>query len=327
MTERENALKSFRRENPQWIPSARKAVDFIFPSAVRERAPGGNDWYGVYWEDNMVRMAKPRLASLAGWEKELTFPDYSAVDWAGCAARDLANTNRDEKVVCAMILVGPFERMHALLEFEEALISLYEEPEAVQSFLAAHADSRLELIRRVQEAYKPDVVYLHDDYGMKENMFFPAELWREFFKPALHRFVDEIHRGGSLAAMHSCGRVEAVVGDFVECGFDIWDSVQNCNDLHALVEQYGRDLTFSAGMDQQGVLAVEGCTPDQARAEVRWTIDTLAKYGGLVVRPVQPRVPADIIDVCFDEIESYGKEYYARHPARPANPAFAPCGA
>ena len=313
MTERENALRAFARKKPEWIPSARKSVEYILPSAIRERNNGGNDWFGAYWEDNMVPGESLLYEDMEELVEKIKFPDVAAMDWDRLAKSDLEKVDRDNKVIFLTILVGPFERLPAMIPFDAALCAFDIYPEETAEYMRRMEQHKLELISLVLKHYSPDVICLNDDYGYVKNLFFSPGTWTKFFKPSLMKFNDLIHKGGALAALHSCGKVETLVPEFISSGVDIWDSVNACNDLSECSRKYGSQITFSPGLDQQGVTAVDGCTIEQAKEETRRTIDQLAGHGGLIIRPEQPRVPQDIIDACFEEIESYGKTYYQLH--------------
>ena len=311
MTERENALRAFKRDHPEWIPNTRKSVRFVFPSAVKERVNGGTDWYGAQWDDNIVVAGTQFMNDISEWEEKMTFPDkfIEETDWEKCAEHDLQGIDRSKYVVCVFLFVGSFERMHAMMPFQEALCSFYDYPEETAAYLKRFAETRLKLLDYVAKYYKPDVIFWCDDYGNKQNLFFSPEIFRNYFKEDLKRYCDKIHEYNILAALHSCGKVDALIPDFIECGVDVWDSVNACNNLRECGEKYGKYITFSPGLDQQGVTAVAGCTEEDARLEVRRTIDALGAYGGLIIRPDQPRVPDFIVDICFDEIEKYGKTF------------------
>lgn len=307
MTEKENAMRAFKRQNPQWLPNTRKSVDFLFPEGVRERGDHAKEWFGVYWEENMVPPGTQFLESMEDWEK-IKFPDFSVMDWEKLAEKDLKKVDRENKVLCVMLLVGPFERMHALMPFEEALVSFYDYPEETAKYLKKYEEKRLELIGYIGKYYKPDVIYLHDDYGNKSDMFFSPDIWREYFKESLCRYVDKIHEQGALAALHCCGKVERILNDFVECKVDIWDSVQPCNDLERIGREYGDKIAFSAGMDQQGALAVSGCTEEEAREEVRRTIRMLGTANG--TDSPQQKAAETMDELLAERLPQYRLEIY-----------------
>lgn len=51
MTEKENALRVFRREKPEWLPRFEKCMKGYFPKSINERPLNweGDDWFGIHW--------------------------------------------------------------------------------------------------------------------------------------------------------------------------------------------------------------------------------------------------------------------------------------
>ena len=61
----------------------------------------------------------------------MTIPDAASFDWEAEAAKELANVDRNQTVVAFGFGNGVFERLAALMGFEEALLAIMEEPEEV----------------------------------------------------------------------------------------------------------------------------------------------------------------------------------------------------
>ena len=118
---------------------------------------------------------------------------------------------------------------------------------------------------------------------------------------------------GTMQWLHSCGKVDLLIEDFVDCGIDAWDSVQPCCDLDGIYKKYGSKLSFSPAL---GVHTLSGTigTEEDARREVRWFIDHMGKYGGLVPRSDVPLVRQEMRIILEDEIERYGRNYYKDNP-------------
>ena len=76
----------------------------------------------------------------------------------------------------------------------------------------------------------------------------PPQIWRKVIKPHTKRIYDCIHDMGMIVNQHSCGKIEAVFGDMVEIGADMWNMCQPCNDLKTLKEKYGKDICFFGGL-------------------------------------------------------------------------------
>ena len=290
-----------------------KSVKPVTPSCLRDRVDNGRDIFGVQWIDTAPDANFKLLTDVTKWRDVIKFSDLDAMDWAGSAELDCVGIDRAEKLLWISLRLGPFERMHSFMGFETALTAMYEEPEDLSALIEAYTDYRVKCIKKVAEFYKPDLICIHDDYGTQLSLFMSRDMWLEFYAPALKRLIDEIHAHDILAVLHCCGRVDPLIGDFVEMGIDIWESVQPCCDLSAIYEKYGSKIAFAPAMDQQ---KLGQCSPEEARAIVRETIDTLGKFGNVMPRDVGvSRTMSDENAAAVrDEIERYGSDYYQLHP-------------
>lgn len=315
MTEKENLLRAFRLDHPLWIPRIQVSAAIIQPwSTIRDRPRGDTyDWYGVHWKDFVAVPEERILEDICDWEQVVHFPDLDAIDWEGGAKKDCEGIDRAEKAVWIRLPVGLFERMHALMSFENALIALLEESEATQAFLDRLTEFRIECLDRLITYYKPDIISMHDDYGTQRDLFMSPAVWRQFFKKNISKIAEHVKKRGVIFSLHSCGKVDRIVGDFVECGVDSWDSVQPCCDLPALYAAYGDKISFSTNVGIQCVSADLG-TPELAREETRRVIDMMAKYGGLIPITSWGACRPEIREAMQDEVTKYGEAYYTRHP-------------
>ena len=57
-----------------------------------------------------------------------------------------------------MFVNGPFERLHMLMGFENALCALLTDPEEVEEFFNTYMEWKIKLMEKVIEYYKPDVL-------------------------------------------------------------------------------------------------------------------------------------------------------------------------
>jgi uroporphyrinogen decarboxylase len=275
MTERENALHALRGDGQTaWVPCVSKSVDILFPDVIEDKKREGTDWFGVRWREEVP--VSHLTEDICSWRDVVKFRDLDAIDWEGNAKEILPKLDRKNRVIWAMLSVGLFERLHTILSFEDALASFYEEPEEVAALIAALADFRFRLTEKVLQYYDPDVINFRDDYGTQLSTFFSPDIFRRFFKPHIQRLADQAHSHGKLFVLHCCGKVDSLIGDFVELGVDAWDSVQPCCDLPAIFSKYGNQIGFVPVLDLQ---RFQFCSEEEARAIVRNAIDMLGPAG------------------------------------------------
>ncbi len=321
MTPKERMLAFFHHQPTDELPSDDGLFILFDPETFAERPPhetGGTDWWGVEWKYEATIGAispdhskSPVMEDICDWREVLHFPDIDAWDWSRVEEIDhISEVDRENKVFEMMFLNGPFERMHMLMGFENALVALLAEPEEVEAYLDAYMDWKIHLMEKVIKIYKPDVLMFHDDWGTQNNMFFSPDLWREMFKPQIQKAVDRCHELGVIFEMHSDGMIEDIVPDFVEMGIDSWQG-QEINDVAKLKEITGDRLSYHTTPDYQKYFAQSlsgGITEEEVRSEVRETLYRNAK--GYCYCPMFLPFGGWTTEVMIDEVNKCGKTIY-----------------
>ena len=218
--------------------------------------------------------------------------------------------DRENKVFEIMFVNGPFERLHMLMGFENALCALLTDPEEVEEFFNTYMEWKIKLMEKVIEYYKPDVLMFHDDWGTQNNMFFSPDVWRSLIKPQIKKAVDRCHELGVLFDMHSCGKIEAVVPEFVELGIDAWQGME-INDIPKLKSITGMNLGYHTTPDYQGYQteALAGTlTEEDLRKRVREVFEKTAE--GYCYCPMFLPFGGWSTEVMIDEIMKCGKTIY-----------------
>ncbi|MBQ8592307.1 MAG: hypothetical protein IJ485_06150 [Lachnospiraceae bacterium] len=267
MTPKERVQAFFAHEPMDKFPTEEGLFILFDPEAYAERPPhltGGTDWFGVEWkyEDNVGAIAPdhtqdPVLEDIYDWREVVKFPDLDAWDWSKVEEIDhVSEIDRENKVFEMMFVNGPFERLHMLMGFENALCAMITDPEEVEAFLDAFMEWKLKLMDKIVEHYRPDVLMFHDDWGTQNSMFFSPVTWRELIKPQIQKAVDHCHDLGVIFEMHSCGKIESIVPDFVEMGIDSWQGME-INDIPALKKITGNKLSYHTTPKYQEYQALE----------------------------------------------------------------------
>ena len=260
-----------------------------------EKQPDGStiglDWFGCSWTEPAnpspingptVTPGTQRLDDLADFREAIpTAEQVHAFDWAGYAEEVLAGVDREEQLVMIRSMTAPFERMHCLIGFEDALCAFYEDPEVVEEFFAAMLEYKKAVVDCVAEYIKPEIMIFDDDYGTSRATFMNPDMWREFFPQFWKPLVDYVHGKGIKFELHSCGYITPLVGDFVELGMDILQPIQTNNDLKAMKEQWGDKIIFRLAIFDKQFDRLEQ-TEDEVRADIWSYYATLAPGGNFI---------------------------------------------
>ncbi len=318
MNARQNLLRALRHDRPAWVPNGMESVVTLVPPVVERPARAGLDAFGVRWalNDEAEGGTFPdhgghTLSDLRAWRDQITIPDVDALDWSGVRA-EAARIDREQCLVQGFVEMGLFERSYLLLGMEDALVAYVTEPALMAGLLDALADYKIALIARFHEAARLDLLWYGDDWGTQTQLFLPPGVWRRLIRPPTQRIYDCARERGIVVNQHSCGKIEAVFGDLVEMGAQMWNPCQPCNDLARLKREHGGRIAFCGGIDSQFVLGRPGVTAEEVRAEVRRRIDELAAGGGYIAAPSHS-VPYDpeLLQAMNDEIARYGRACYS----------------
>lgn len=150
-----------------------------------------------------------------------------------------------------------------------------------------------------------DVLCFYDDAGMQTGMQISPELWRRFIKPAWRRVLEAVRSEVPKARffLHSCGRIDPILPDIVDLGFDILHPIQpECMDFAAVYRDYGQRIVLCASMSSQRVM------PFGSAEDVRREVGRLAAIVGPTRRSIlmpsnrlQPETPWENIVAFADE--------------------------
>lgn len=328
MNLRENAMAVYNREQPDFYGDLMDAIVLVpDPVLMGDMCPQDGEehkdsWGTVYVFKPGAPGAHPHvndsnavIKDIEKWEEQLKVPSLDNLDWT--AAKEVADSvDRNEKFVGFMCAGGLFERTHHLMGMENALVNYLEYPEEMAGILRAIADYKKKYIRMVAEQLHPDIIFYHDDWGSKQNLFLPPRVWRELIKPLQKEISDVIHQCGMIYMHHADCICQPIVTDMVEIGVDIWQGVIAQNDIVEIQRITEGKLAMVGGIDGPKV-DIENITEEAIREEVRRAIDTYCPGGRFY-----PSIPNGVCyrewnnGIVMDELAIYGKEYAEKHPIK-----------
>ncbi|WKY44588.1 uroporphyrinogen decarboxylase family protein [Eubacteriaceae bacterium ES2] len=327
MNPRENVMAVYRGEQPDYYGDLMAAVEFILdPLFIADAMlPQDGKEYQDSWGTTRIFMPgapgpHPHITKenvvikdIEKWQEQIKVPDIDNLDWTQ-AKESAAAINRDEKLACFFYPGGLFERSHFLLGMEEALMDYLEYPDEMAAMLRVIADHKMAYIRKVAEETHPDIIFYHDDWGTKLNLFLPPRVWREMIKPLQKEIADTIHECGMIYMHHADCILEPIVEDMVEIGIDIWQGTIAQNDIVDIQRRTQGKLAMVGGIDGPKI-DVENITEEKIRQEVRRAVDTYCPGGRFY-----PSIPNGVCfnewnnNIFMDELISYGREYAEKHP-------------
>jgi uroporphyrinogen decarboxylase len=163
---------------------------------------------------------------------------------------------------------------------------------AEEAFFEELLDRLTGLTLRMVEACRDlpaDAVLMGDDWGDQRGVLIGPDRWRRFYKPRYARIFQAIHDQGKLAIMHCCGSAAAIMGDIVEIGLDVLESVQPeaaGMNPYGLKKAWGDRITFWGGLGSQSTIPFG--SPDDIRREIRALRAGMGRGGGYILAPAKP---------------------------------------
>ncbi|MDO4261216.1 MAG: uroporphyrinogen decarboxylase family protein [Eubacteriales bacterium] len=328
MTLRENAMAIYRREQPDFYGDLMNAIELIAdPILMGDMAPQDGKEHKDSWGTTYIfKPGAPGphphvtpenavITDIERWEEQLVVPSLDHYDWTAAQAQAAA-VDRSEKFVGYFCAGGLFERSHHLMGMMEAFVNYMEYPEEMAALLRRIAEYKKEAIRLAAEKLHPDIIFYHDDWGSKQNVFLPPDLWRQIIKPLQKEISDTIHECGMIYMHHADCICQPLVTDMVEIGVDIWQGVIAQNDIVEIQRVTEGKLAMVGGIDGPKV-DIENITEEEIRAEVRRAIDTYCPGGRFY-----PSIPNGVCfrewnnSIVMDELASYGRKFAEEHPIR-----------
>lgn len=185
-----------------------------------------------------------------------------------------------------------FERAWSLRGLENFLADLAGEEKFVFELFEQILDYNMKTIDHALKYKELDGFFFGDDYGQQTGLMMSPAAWRKFIKPCLAKMFGRVKSKGRTVALHSCGDLSAILGDLIDIGLDIYQTVQpEIYGLKKIKDNFGAHLTFWGGISTQRDLPYAAA--EEVKKTARETIRILGKNGGYIAAPTH-QVPADV---------------------------------
>ena len=207
-----------------------------------------------------------------------------------------------------MIYGSHFEKANAARGIENFLADLGGNQEFARRMLNHIIDKNMVMLENIVTFDAIDGILLGSDWGSQQALLMSPDCWHEFIAPGEQKEYDLIKSTGKDVWIHSCGNIEAIIGDLIEMGVDVLNPVQpECMDIRHLKEAYGDRLTFWGGISTQQTLPYG--TPEDVAAEVADVVDLMSTNGGYITSPaqeIQNDVPLDNMLALIEAAKRFG---------------------
>ena len=189
--------------------------------------------------------------------------------------------------------------------FEATLVDCIAEEDFYAELLDRMTDLTLALVNACAEI-PADALMMGDDWGDQRGVMIGPERWRRFYKPRYARIFEAVHAQGKIAVMHCCGSAADIMGDIVEIGLDVLESVQpeaGGMNPYALKRGWGDKITFWGCLGSQSTIPF--AAPAQIRQEIRRLRCEMGRGGGFVLAPAKPLRPETPTENAIAVVEEF----------------------
>jgi uroporphyrinogen decarboxylase len=263
----------------------------------RQVRPGiWEDQFGVQW-DRSIDADIGNVSNLVLTRENLLsyrFPDPE--DPSRFADHERRIAQAGDAYVVTDLGFSLFERAWTLAGMETVLMAMADDASFAHGLLDRILEFNLRIIEKACDL-PVDAMMFGDDWGHQRGVIMGPALWREFIKPRVRRMYALVKAKGKKVFIHSCGKVDELFPDLIECGLDMFNPFQpEVMDVFEMKRRYGDRLSFYGGISTQKTLPYG--TPAQVRDEVRRLIEKVGKSGGFIAAPAHD-VPKDAAPECI----------------------------
>ncbi len=267
MTSREIVKRAITFQNPPRLPMKFDIVGVNDCHDVWTVDPTGWEWgfkgrtadewgcvWGVTEVSNTGQVLEHPLSDL-GQLKRYRWPDPDDPRRYRGFAEQVAGAG--DKFVMFCFGHGIWERLHMLLGMDKAMLAFVRYKDEVHEILDRVLDHHLRVLRRCHEIAggRLDAAAMADDWGVQDRAFVSLKMFREFFKPRYAKWFATIKELGLHTWMHSCGKINTIVPELIECGLEVINNQQpNTVGLREFGNAFRGKICFEAIVDTQTTL-------------------------------------------------------------------------
>jgi uroporphyrinogen decarboxylase len=259
-------------------------------SWLQEEPDVYEDEFGVRWDrsvDKDIGTVYNRTVTPQNLD-DYEFPDPDEPSRYEAYQRVLAADG--ERFTVVNLGFSLFERAWTLAGMPEFLMAMVADKAFAHALLDRIVQFDLRIIANAC-SFDVDAMMLGDDWGEQRGLLMGPELWREFIRPRVQQMYGAVKSRGKFVFIHSCGKVDELFPDLIECGLDVFNPFQpEVMDVFEMKARFGDRLSFYGGISTQRLLP-HG-TPEQVRSEVRRLLEVVGKDGGYIAAPAHG-IPGD----------------------------------
>jgi len=289
MNRREIVIKAIEFDGPERLPLMFPTFDDTdfksLPLVIADPVTGwdghrsGEDEWGCYWTVMRETMGQVTGHPLADWRNYETYGFPNPYDEKRFSkAKETKKKNKEERYLMGSVSFTLFERMHFLRGFQNLLMDLYQDRGKVLTLADKVLSIQMEIVKQWSD-FGVDGVLFTDDWGTQEGTFIHPKMFREIFKPLYERLFSLVHKKEMHGMLHTDGKINEIIHDFVEAGLDIMHNpTPRLLGIENLARILRGKMCYCCGCDNQTTL-IYG-TKEEIRREAKQLVEALGRFNG-----------------------------------------------
>lgn len=267
MTSKEIVQKAIRRERPARLPVSMSSLGVSDIASICVRRPAGftpgtdgEDEWGCVWKNTDV----PNMGQVVGHPLEdigdlrsVSVPDYADGSRYVEVEAALRKAETEGKYIRCTIFMVLFERMYALHGFENTLMDLYLDRQAMEDLADRIVDVHVGFVQEIARRFpgRIDGWIMSDDWGTQQNSFISYDFWMDLFYPRYKRIFDAMHQAGCDVWVHSCGKINNIIEGYIQAGVNVVAVLQpRVLGIADIAKRYAGRIAFDSLPDIQATL-------------------------------------------------------------------------
>jgi uroporphyrinogen decarboxylase len=177
---------------------------------------------------------------------------------------------------------GVYEHVSRLMGYEGLCYALYDDRGLVKAVADRIGGLIHEYNERLLQIDGVSAIMQGDDFGFNTQTLIPPNDLREFFLPWHRKFAQQIHAAGRQYYLHSCGRVDELMEEFIDdLKLDGKHSFQdNITPVWEYKKKWGDRIALLGGIDVDKMTSYQ---PEELRKYVRTVIEKCSPGGRFAV--------------------------------------------
>ncbi len=244
------------------------------------------------------------------------WPDpHDPARYAGLEERVKKAYEETDYGVIVNAIASIFEFSWYLRGYMPFYMDLAANPPMIEALLSAMREFQMAMFGEILDRVGPyvSVVLTGSDLGTQRAPSMSPNTYKKLVWPHYKQLWDMIKsKTKAKIFYHSCGSIYPMIPYLIEGGIDALHPIQvkaaNMEDRKRLKREFGKDITFWGGFDQQEMLAFRSA--DEVRDEAKRLLDDFMPGGGFVFisgHNIQHGVPPENIMALYDTVIEHGK--------------------